>query len=172
MLPVTQKVIYLEEGEVARLTLTEVQVFNQAGERVEPVVHVSGTIGRCHRAGRIPPPHAKEIHEQPRALADTLERVGNTIEPSLFGAEAPALFADINAVTIIACGTSYHAGLVAKYWLESLAGLPTSVEVASEYRYRDSVANPRRWWSPSRNPAKPPTPWPRSHAKALGHDKR
>ena len=172
LLPVTQKVIYLEEGEVARLTLTEVQVFNQAGERVEPVVHVSEQSADVTELGEYRHYMQKEIHEQPRALADTLERVGNTIEPSLFGAEAPALFADINAVTIIACGTSYHAGLVAKYWLESLAGLPTSVEVASEYRYRDSVANPSALVvTISQSGETADTLAALKHAKALGHDK-
>ena len=172
LLPVTQKVIYLEEGEVARLTLTEVQVFNQAGERVEPVVHVSEQSADVTELGEYRHYMQKEIHEQPRALTDTLERVGNTIEPSLFGAEAPALFADINAVTIIACGTSYHAGLVAKYWLESLAGLPTSVEVASEYRYRDSVANPSALVvTISQSGETADTLAALKHAKALGHDK-
>ena len=172
LLPVTQKVIYLEEGEVARLTLTEVQVFNQAGERVEPVVHVSEQSADVTELGEYRHYMQKEIHEQPRALADTLERVGNTVEPSLFGAEAPALFADINAVTIIACGTSYHAGLVAKYWLESLAGLPTSVEVASEYRYRDSVANPSALVvTISQSGETADTLAALKHAKALGHDK-
>ncbi|MEN9985538.1 MAG: hypothetical protein RI925_1040 [Pseudomonadota bacterium] len=172
LLPVTQKVIYLEEGEIARLTLTEVQVFNPTGERVEPVVHVSELSADVAELGAYRHYMQKEIHEQPRALADTLERVGNTIEPSLFGAEAPALFAQVNAVSIIACGTSYHAGLVAKYWLESLAGLPTSVEVASEYRYRDSVANPSALVvTISQSGETADTLAALKHAKALGHDK-
>lgn len=172
LLPVTQKVIYLEEGDIARLTLTEVQVFNPTGERVEPVVHVSELSADVAELGAYRHYMQKEIHEQPRALADTLERVGNTIEPGLFGAEAPALFAQVNAVSIIACGTSYHAGLVAKYWLESLAGLPTSVEVASEYRYRDSVANPSALVvTISQSGETADTLAALKHAKALGHDK-
>src|SRR5512139_34238 len=84
----------------------------------------------------------KEIFEQPRAISDTLEGV-DWIDATLFGAEAPALLAGIDSALILACGTSYYAGLTAKYWLESIAGLPTQVEIASEYRYRDSVPNPR-----------------------------
>jgi glucosamine--fructose-6-phosphate aminotransferase (isomerizing) len=87
----------------------------------------------------------KEIHEQPQALANTLESVCNSqsLIPGIFGAEAAATFADIDSILILACGTSYHAGLVARYWLEEIAGIRCSVEVASEYRYRTSVPNPK-----------------------------
>src|SRR5690606_3088421 len=83
----------------------------------------------------------KEIFEQPQALANTLETIagGGSVTPQLFGARAPEVFAGVRRVLIIACGTSYHAGLVARYWLEALAKLPCTVEIASEYRYRDSV---------------------------------
>lgn len=142
LLPVTQKVIYLDEGEVAQLTLSDVAVFNRAGQRVQPRVHISEQSAEMAELGAYRHYMQKEIHEQPRALADTLVGVGGSIEPALFGAEAKTIFAQINAVNIIACGTSYHAGLVAKYWIEALAGVPVSVEVASEYRYRETVANP------------------------------
>jgi glucosamine--fructose-6-phosphate aminotransferase (isomerizing) len=87
----------------------------------------------------------KEIHEQPQALADTLAAVCNSqsLIPGIFGAEAAATFADIDSILILACGTSHHAGLVARYWLEEIAGIPCNVEIASEYRYRVSVANPK-----------------------------
>ena len=85
----------------------------------------------------------KEIFEQPRAIADTLEGVAG-ITPELFGDGAlRRVFKEIDSVLILACGTSYYAGCTAKYWLEGIAGIPTSVEIASEYRYRDSVPNPR-----------------------------
>ena len=84
----------------------------------------------------------KEIFEQPRAIADTLEGV-QRIGPELFGADAEQVFASIDQVLILACGTSYYSGSTAKYWLESIAKIPVQVEVASEYRYRDSVPNPR-----------------------------
>ena len=84
----------------------------------------------------------KEIFEQPRAIADTLDSVPG-ISPELFGDGAYRVFQSVDSVLILACGTSYYAGSVAKYWLESIAKIPTSVEVASEYRYRDSVPNPR-----------------------------
>ncbi|OGT26983.1 MAG: glutamine--fructose-6-phosphate transaminase (isomerizing), partial [Gallionellales bacterium RIFOXYD2_FULL_52_7] len=87
----------------------------------------------------------KEIHEQPQAIADTLESVCNSqsIVPGIFGAEAAASFAQIDSILILACGTSYHAGLVARYWLEEIAGIQCTVEIASEYRYRTSVPNPK-----------------------------
>jgi glucosamine--fructose-6-phosphate aminotransferase (isomerizing) len=87
----------------------------------------------------------KEIFEQPRAVADTLELATHTrsISPALFGADAERVFAEIDSVLVVACGTSSHAGLVAKHWIESLAGIPCNVEIASEYRYRSSVPNPR-----------------------------
>jgi glucosamine--fructose-6-phosphate aminotransferase (isomerizing) len=85
----------------------------------------------------------KEIFEQPRAIADTLEGV-HGIVPELFGDGAYRVFKDIDAVLILACGTSYYSGCVAKYWLESIARIPTQVEIASEYRYRDTVPNPRQ----------------------------
>jgi glutamine---fructose-6-phosphate transaminase (isomerizing) len=110
----------------------------------------------------------KEIFEQPRAIADTLEGIEG-VAPELFdgqpdhgkpGTAAWRVFKAIDRVLILACGTSYYSGCVAKYWLEDIAGIPTQVEVASEYRYRTSVPTRTRWWSPSARAAKPPTPWP------------
>src|SRR5690606_10242859 len=85
----------------------------------------------------------KEIHEQPRAIADTIEAViDDGFVPGLFGAKAEQVLAAVRGVKILACGTSYYAGLTARYWIESIAGLPCSVEIASEYRYRDAYADP------------------------------
>ena len=87
----------------------------------------------------------KEIHEQPRALADTIEPIMDEgFSPALFGNEAATLLADVRSVQILACGTSYYAGLTARYWMEAVAGIPCSVEIASEYRYRDAYADPKQ----------------------------
>src|SRR5690606_3706779 len=87
----------------------------------------------------------KEIHEQPRALGDTIEAIidAGAFVPELFGADAASVLEDIEGVQILACGTSFYAGSVARYWIEDVAGLPCSVEIASEYRYRNAVANPK-----------------------------
>ena len=84
----------------------------------------------------------KEIFEQPRAITDTIPQ-GDSFDASLFGESAGKVFADIDSLLILACGTSYYSGLTAKYWLESIAKIPTQVEIASEYRYRESVPNPK-----------------------------
>ena len=107
----------------------------------------------------------KEIFEQPRAIADTLEGV-HAITPSLFGDNAAEVFGKIDRVLILACGTSYYSGSAAKYWLESIAKIPTQIEVASEYRYRDSVPEPSTWWSPSASRVKQLTPSLRSSMPA------
>lgn len=142
LLPVTQRVVYLEEGDVARLSLKTVDIFDLHGQPVERRVHETELSADVAELGAYRHFMQKEIHEQPRAIADTLENLGNSIEPSLFGPAAAEILGQIRSVNILACGTSYHAGLIARYWIEELAGVPVSVEVASEYRYRDSVAQP------------------------------
>ncbi len=144
LLPVTQRMIYLEEGDIADLGLLKVSVFNSAGEEVEREAHVSELSADMAELGPYRHYMQKEIHEQPRALADTLQNalLPGGLKPELFGAEAANILSKIKAVTILACGTSYHAGRVAGYWLESIAGMPTNVEIASEYRYRDTIPNP------------------------------
>lgn len=141
LLPVTQKMVYLEEGDVAALSLTEVRIFDDAGKLAERPVFVSELSAEMADLGGYRHFMQKEIHEQPRALADTLEFLVNqsSINAENFGPLAPSIFSATESVTIIACGTSYHAAMVARYWIESLCGLPCMVEVASEYRYRDSV---------------------------------
>jgi glucosamine--fructose-6-phosphate aminotransferase (isomerizing) len=145
LLQVTRNMVYLEEGDVAELKPGSVRVVNAAGQAVavgreRPVVESTLSADAVELGGYR---HymQKEIFEQPRALADTLEMIGGaqTLTANLFGVAAPELFKGVGSVLILACGTSFHAGLVARYWIEQLAGLPCSVEIASEYRYRSSV---------------------------------
>ncbi len=143
---VTERIVYLEEGDVVDLGRGrhEVTALGVSG-RHEAAVREVRTV-RAHTAAAELGPYRhfmqKEIFEQPRALADTLEGVEGIV-PALFGSEAEAVFGAIDSVLILACGTSYYAGCTAKHWLEGMAKIPTQVEVASEYRYRDSVPNPR-----------------------------
>ncbi len=144
LLAVTKNVVYLEEGDVAEISLHGYRIFNARGEAVERPLHVSELSNESVELGEYRHYMQKEIHEQPQALADTLEGVCNSqsLIPGIFGAEAAASFAQVKSILILACGTSHHAGLVARYWLEEIAGIPCNVEIASEYRYRVSVANP------------------------------
>ena len=138
----TDQIIYLEDGDVVDIELKRVQIVDASGARVQrPVQTVMASAGGAELG---PYQHymQKEIFEQPRAISDTIERI-EAIAPSLFGDKAAEVLATIDSALILACGTSYYAGLTAKIWLESIAGLPTQVEIASEYRYRDSVPNPR-----------------------------
>ena len=147
---VTDQFVYLEEGDVIDLQPGQHQILHldeaQAGHvlldatqrPVRTVVAHSGAV----ELGPYRHYMQKEIFEQPRAIADTLEGV-EAITPTLFGEGAERVFAQIDQVLILACGTSYYSGSTAKYWLESIAKIPCAVEIASEYRYRDSVPNPR-----------------------------
>ncbi|AUB84553.1 glutamine--fructose-6-phosphate transaminase (isomerizing) [Candidatus Thiodictyon syntrophicum] len=141
LLPVTHRFIFLEEGDIAEITRESVRIWDRKGEPVTRPVKESAVASDSAERGAYRHFMLKEIFEQPRAIADTLDGrlLGNRVVPEAFGNAAPDLFASIQAVTIVACGTSYHAGLVARYWMESLAGLPCNVEVASEYRYRRHV---------------------------------
>ena len=146
LLQVTQKVIYLEEGDCAEVTLDGVKIVEKArGERIERPLHVSKLTAESVELGQYTHYMQKEIFEQPRALRDTLELTINSksITPQLFGTEAGQVLRDTDSVLVLACGTSLHAGLVAKYWIESIAGVRCDVEIASEYRYRVSVPNPK-----------------------------
>ena len=142
--PVTHNVIYLEEGDVADLRRTEYTIYDAAGKKVERPVRVSEASADSVDRGQYRNFTEKEIFEQPKAVADTLEgRLGkHRILEEAFGVTAGRIFDNIKAVQIIACGTSFHAGSVARYWIESLAGLPCNVEIASEYRYRKHVVLP------------------------------
>jgi len=137
-LPVTQRFVFLEEGDIADITRDAVTIYNARGERVERPVKQSELSSDAVARGEYRHYMLKEIYEQPRAIADTLEnRIGlHQVYGEAFGHGAPAIFESIEAVQVVACGTSYHAGLIGRYWLEGLAGIPCSVEVASEFRYR------------------------------------
>jgi glutamine---fructose-6-phosphate transaminase (isomerizing) len=144
VLSATRRVIFLEEGDVAEITRDAVTVFDISGTKIERKVHVSDVSLASLELGPYSHFMQKEIHEQPRAIADTLEAVvAEGFSPALFGADAAELLRDVEGVQILACGTSYYAGLTARYWIEAIAGLPCSVEIASEYRYRAAVANPK-----------------------------
>ena len=145
LVQVTPRVVYLEEGDCAEIALGGVKVIDSDGRAVERPVHVSSLSSADVELGQYRHYMQKEIFEQPMAVANTLELVVNArgVSPQLFGAEAESVLRDVDSVLILACGTSYHAGLVARYWLESLACIPCNVEIASEYRYRDSVPNPK-----------------------------
>ena len=139
---VTDQIVYLEEGDLIDLQLGKYWVFDRHHQRVERAVKTVHAHSGAAELGPYRHYMQKEIFEQPRAIADTLEGVAGIV-PELFGDQAHRVFKDIDSVLILACGTSYYSGCVAKYWLESIAKIPTQVEVASEYRYRDSVPNPR-----------------------------
>jgi glucosamine--fructose-6-phosphate aminotransferase (isomerizing) len=138
----TERIAYLEEGDVASVSLQGWQVFDRSGRRVEREVRIVKAAAAVAELGPYRHFMQKEIFEQPRAVSDTLEGIVS-ITPEIFGAEAEAVFRGVNSVLILACGTSYYSGLVARQWIESLAGIPCHVEIASEYRYRESVPDPR-----------------------------
>jgi len=141
----TRRVIFLEEGDTAEVTRDAVRVFDGNDRPIERDVHVSDVSLASLELGPYRHFMQKEIHEQPRAIGDTIEAVidAGGFEPTLFGANAEAVLKDIEGVQILACGTSYYAGMTARYWIEAIAGLPCSVEIASEYRYRAAYANPK-----------------------------
>jgi glutamine---fructose-6-phosphate transaminase (isomerizing) len=145
LLPVTNRFIFLEEGDLAELTRETVRIWNAAGELVERPLKTSQVAAEAAERGSYRHFMLKEIFEQPQAIAATLEgRVrAERVLPESFGPHAAALFEQIRAVTIVACGTSFHAALVARHWLEAIAGVPCQVEVASEYRYRTHVVPPQ-----------------------------
>ena len=138
----TDQIAYLKEGDVVAIDVAGFRIVDQSGTPVERDVQTVRTEGGQAELDGFQHYMQKEIFEQPRAVADTLEGL-ETLTPALFGATAQGVFANASGALILACGTSYYAGLTAKIWLESIAGLPTQVEVASEYRYRDSVPDPR-----------------------------
>ena len=144
LLPVTQRFIYLEQGDLAEISRDAIRIFDSAGEEVSRPVHE--TQWSADSVDKEPYRHfmLKEIFEQPRAIADTLYgRVAdNRIVTESLGPRAVELFEQTRHLHIVACGTSYYAGRVGKYWIESLAGLPCEVEIASEYRYRKAVVLP------------------------------
>jgi len=141
----TRKVIFLEEGDTAEIRRDGVRIFDEHDQPVERDVHLSDVSLASLELGPYRHFMQKEIHEQPRALGDTIEAAidAGGFPAGLFGKNAEAVLSGIEGVQIIACGTSYYAGLTARYWIEAIAGLPCSVEIASEYRYRAAYANPK-----------------------------
>jgi len=167
--PVTRRVAYLEEGDVADIHLDSYAIYDASEARVARQVVTVKTADDAVELGPYRHYMQKEIFEQPRAVADTLESVG-TIEPSLFGAAAAEVFSNVGAVRLLACGTSYYAGMVARLWLEGVAGIPAQAEIASEYRYRDSVPDPKALVVViSQSGETADTLAALAHAKKLGH---
>ncbi|XJC81563.1 glutamine--fructose-6-phosphate transaminase (isomerizing) (plasmid) [Delftia tsuruhatensis] len=138
----TDQIIYLEDGDVIDLQINKVWIMDKDGRAVDRPVHTVHLHTAAAELGPYRHFMQKEIFEQPRAVGDTLQDI-ESVTPELFGDQAYKVFQDIDNVLILACGTSYYAGLTARYWIESLAKIPVNVEIASEYRYRDSVPNPR-----------------------------
>ncbi len=141
LLPVTRRFIYLEEGDIADIRTDSLIIYNEKGDIVEREIKESALSADAIAKGEFRHYMLKEIHEQSSVLADILEGrfVDGKLLDTAFGVDADKIFDQVKAVQIIACGTSYHAGLVAGYWLEDIAGIPCRVEVASEYRYRKTV---------------------------------
>ncbi|HBK45545.1 MAG TPA: glutamine--fructose-6-phosphate transaminase (isomerizing) [Xanthomonadaceae bacterium] len=141
----TRQVIFLEEGDTAEIRRDGVQVFDARDQPVRRDLHLSDVSLASLELGPYRHFMQKEIHEQPRALADTVEAAidAGGFPAELFGKNAEAVLRGIEGVQILACGTSYYAGLTARYWIEAIAGLPCSVEIASEYRYRAAYADPK-----------------------------
>jgi glucosamine--fructose-6-phosphate aminotransferase (isomerizing) len=138
----TERFIFLEEGDVCELSLEGVRIADRDGYEAQREVRQVAAYGGAVELGPYRHFMQKEIFEQPRAITDTIPQ-SDSFDPSLFGEGAGKVFAEIDSLLILACGTSYYSGLTAKYWLESIAKIPTQVEIASEYRYRESVPNPK-----------------------------
>ncbi|RTL52974.1 MAG: glutamine--fructose-6-phosphate transaminase (isomerizing) [Rhodocyclaceae bacterium] len=144
LLQVTRSMIYLEDGDIAELKRDSYRIVRADGSAALHSVVESQLSADAVELGHYRHYMQKEIFEQPQALANTLEMLGGaqSLSPNIFGVDAPEILGRIRSVLILACGTSYHSGLVARYWIEQLAKLPCTVEIASEYRYRDSVPAP------------------------------
>lgn len=172
LLSVTKRMMYLENGDVARLSREAVVVVDGIGQPVERKVITSNLSANAVELGDYSHFMQKEIFEQPQALSNTLEMISGAgqLQPGIFGAEAADIFDQVEAVLILACGTSSYAGMTAKYWIEQVAGIPCNVEIASEYRYRQSVANPKQLVVViSQSGETADTLAALHHAKSLGH---
>ncbi len=169
---VTDQIVYLEEGDVVDLQLGRYWIAASDGRPLDASQRPVRTVQAHSGAVELGPYRhymQKEIFEQPRALADTLDGI-QSVTPELFGDGAYGVFKAIDSVLILACGTSYYSGCVAKYWLESMARIPCQVEVASEYRYRTSVPNPRQLvLTISQSGETADTLAALRHAQSLGH---
>lgn len=144
LLPVTQRFIFLKEGDIAFIKIDSLQIFDESGELVERPITESQLKADSVDKGEYRHYMLKEIYEQPWAVSETLEGrfINHRLQETSFGHNATEIFDQIKSVLILACGTSYHSGLVARYWFEELARVPCSIEVASEFRYRNPVISP------------------------------
>lgn len=139
----TNRIVYLEEGDMVDIHLNDCHIYDAQDKPVLREVRVVSIYAGVSELGPYRHFMQKEIFEQPRAISDTLQGI-DAISPELFGADAASVLQQVDSILILACGTSYYAGLTAKYWLESIARIPVEVEIASEYRYRDSVPSEKR----------------------------
>ena len=173
LLAITKKVIYLEDGDVVQVKKDDVQIFDKNKKSIIRKVHTSDVTLSSMELGQFDHFMQKEIYEQPRAITDTIEGIidGGYFDARLFGSDAEEVFANTDSILILAAGTSYYAGVTAKYWLESIAKIKTSVEISSEYRYRDSVPNPKQLViAISQSGETLDTLEALKHAQSLGHD--
>jgi glucosamine--fructose-6-phosphate aminotransferase (isomerizing) len=172
LLSETRRFIYLEEGDVAAVSRDGVRIVDRDGNAVLREEHISEVSVDAIELGPYDHYMQKEIHEQPRAISDTLEGVIEFgVTPQLFGAAAEAVFREIDSILILAAGTSHYASLVGRYWLESIARIPCNVELGHEYRYRDSIPNPRQLVvTISQSGETLDTMEALKRAKALGHE--
>ncbi|MGE4597239.1 MAG: glutamine--fructose-6-phosphate transaminase (isomerizing) [Methylophilaceae bacterium] len=174
LLGITRNVIYLEDGDLARITKSSLNIFDASLKEIYREIHHSNVPISSMDLGPFSHFMQKEIYEQPRALGDTIEAVidNNQFDYSLFGNEADKVLNDVSSILILAAGTSYYAGLTAKYWLESIAQIPTNIEISSEYRYRSSVPNPKQLViTISQSGETLDTIEALKHAKKMGHKK-
>jgi glutamine---fructose-6-phosphate transaminase (isomerizing) len=173
VLSATRRVLYLEDGDVVEVRRSGVQIMDRDDRPVQRKEYLSQASLAAMELGPYQHYMQKEIHEQPKALTDTIEAVmEDGFSPAIFGKGAGPLLKSIDRVLILAAGTSYYAGLTAKYWIESLARVPVSVEIASEYRYRDSVADKSQLIiTISQSGETLDTLEALKHAKKLGHAK-
>jgi len=172
LLQVTRRVIYLEDGDCAEIKPDSYRIFDAGGHPVERKVHVSEQSAQAAELGSYQHFMQKEIFEQPVAVANTLETVlgASSLQAGLFGTEAGDLLKNATSVHIVACGTSYNAALIARYWLEAIAGISTRAEIASEYRYRQSVPDPKGLFiTISQSGETADTLAALEHAKSLGY---
>ncbi|MEE4245477.1 MAG: glutamine--fructose-6-phosphate transaminase (isomerizing) [Kangiellaceae bacterium] len=141
LLPVTRQFLYLEEGEVAKVTRTDLSIYDASDRPIDREFEESSVEHDAGDKGPYRHYMLKEIYEQPDAIANTLEGriVNGTVNDEVFGMKAKEIFSQLESVQIVACGTSYHAGIVAKYWIEQVAKVPCDIEIASEYRYRQTI---------------------------------
>jgi len=172
MVAETRRMVYLENGDVARLSQDGVTIVDANGEEVERPEVTSSISADAVQLGEFSHYMQKEIFEQPQALGNTLEMLGGagSLQAGLFGADAEGILQQVDSVLILACGTSSYAGMVARYWIEAIAGIPCNVEIASEYRYRRSVARESQLVVViSQSGETADTIAALQHAKSLGH---